>query len=195
MLTRVAMVIGLLTRVAMVTGLLTRVAMVTETQQEAEVSKRRRDWAFAERDKIVMERESIRQLCDRLRRERDRAVSDQAKALRDADDVRKQKNEATKELKELKEHFQQCELSAYSGSSVAALSLSEPADPPEWENVQLSLDKRHGSDSLHGVKFSGGVDGDRDVDGVCSPLTVAAVPGDSLAAGRLLPGGPPAVTC
>lgn len=36
-----------------------------EAVQEAEVSKRRRDWAFSERDKIVLERESIRTLCDR----------------------------------------------------------------------------------------------------------------------------------
>lgn len=31
-----------------------------EAQQEAEVCKKRRDWAFSERDKIVLERESIR---------------------------------------------------------------------------------------------------------------------------------------
>ena len=36
-----------------------------EALQEAEVSKRRRDWAFSERDKIVLERESIRSICDR----------------------------------------------------------------------------------------------------------------------------------
>lgn len=39
---------------------------LAEAVQEAEVSKGRRDWAFSERDKIVLERESIRynfQLC------------------------------------------------------------------------------------------------------------------------------------
>lgn len=76
--------------------------MILESIQEAEVSKRRRDWAFSERDKIVLERESIRTLCDRLRKERDRAVSDLAEALRDSDDIKKQKNETTKELKVLK---------------------------------------------------------------------------------------------
>lgn len=75
---------------------------VSEATQEAEVSKRRRDWAFSERDKIVLERESIRTLCDRLRKERDRAVSDLAEALRDSDDIKKQRNEASKELKDLK---------------------------------------------------------------------------------------------
>ena len=74
-------------------------AEVSDALQEAEVSKQRRDWAFGERDKVVMERESIRTLCDRLRRERDRAVSDLAEALRDSDDVKRQRNESSKELK------------------------------------------------------------------------------------------------
>ena len=65
---------------------------LAEALQEAEVSKQRRDWAFGERDKIVLERESIRTLCDRLRRERDRAVSELAEALRE-------RNETSKELK------------------------------------------------------------------------------------------------
>ena len=43
-----------------------------EATMEADVAKRRRDWAFSERDKVVLERESIRTLCDKLRRERDR---------------------------------------------------------------------------------------------------------------------------
>lgn len=72
---------------------------LTEAFQEAEVSKQRRDWAFGERDKVVLERESIRTLCDRLRRERDRAVSDLAEALRDSDDIKRQRNDASKELK------------------------------------------------------------------------------------------------
>ena len=43
-----------------------------EATMEADVAKGRRDWAFSERDKVVLERESIRTLCDKLRRERDR---------------------------------------------------------------------------------------------------------------------------
>ncbi|XP_044015776.1 disks large homolog 5-like isoform X2 [Aphidius gifuensis] len=74
-----------------------------EAIPDAEVSKRRRDWAFSERDKVVLERESIRSLCDTLRQERDRAVSELAGALRDSDDIKKQKNEALKELKNLRE--------------------------------------------------------------------------------------------
>ena len=46
--------------------------LFTEATMEADVAKGRRDWAFSERDKVVLERESIRTLCDKLRRERDR---------------------------------------------------------------------------------------------------------------------------
>ncbi|RWS03541.1 Disks large-like protein [Dinothrombium tinctorium] len=74
--------------------------------QEVEVCKRRHDWAFSERDKIVLERESIRALCDKYRRERDRAVSDLAEALMDSDDIKRQRNEASKELKDLKDKFE-----------------------------------------------------------------------------------------
>lgn len=46
---------------------------------------------------------SFRSLCDNLRRERDRAVSDLADALRNLDDMRKQKNDTARELKELRQ--------------------------------------------------------------------------------------------
>ena len=75
---------------------------IVDALQEAELSKKRRDWAFDERNKIVQERESIKNLCDSLRRDRDRAVSDLAQALRDSDELKKQKNEACREFKELK---------------------------------------------------------------------------------------------
>lgn len=76
---------------------------LSEAIQEAEVSKGRRDWAFSERDKIVLERESIRTLCDNMRKERDRAVSELAESLRESDAVKKQRNELLKEVKMLKE--------------------------------------------------------------------------------------------
>lgn len=76
---------------------------LSEAIQEAEVSKGRRDWAFSERDKIVLERESIRTLCDNMRKERDRAVSELAEALRESDAIKKQRNELVKEVKMLKE--------------------------------------------------------------------------------------------
>ena len=50
----------------------------------------------------MLERESIRTLCDKLRRERDRAVSELAEALRDSDEGKKLRNETLKENKELR---------------------------------------------------------------------------------------------
>ena len=47
---------------------------------------------------MVKERESIRTLCDKLRRERDRAVSELAEALRDLDEVKKNRNEVFSSL-------------------------------------------------------------------------------------------------
>jgi len=63
-----------------------------ESLEEAEVSKRRRDWAFSERDKIVLERESIRTLCDSLRKQRDDAVSKVARVIREFNDMMEQKS-------------------------------------------------------------------------------------------------------
>ncbi|GLG94078.1 Disks large 1 tumor suppressor protein, partial [Gryllus bimaculatus] len=117
-----------------------------EALQEAEVSKRRRDWAFAERDKIVLERESIRTLCDRLRRERDRAVSDLAAALRDSDDIKKQRNEASKELKDLKERMeaeQEKEARVQHFHSLGhnhSHDSAIDADLHEWETEILDMD-------------------------------------------------------
>ncbi|CAH2230037.1 jg20247 [Pararge aegeria aegeria] len=44
-------------------------AELNDAQREAEVSKRRRDWAFSERDKLLQERESVKALCNRLRKD------------------------------------------------------------------------------------------------------------------------------
>lgn len=91
-----------------------------ESYIEIELLKGRRDWAFQERDTIVKERESIRTLCDNLRRERDRKVSDLAEALRESYEIKRQKNEAIKELKKLKEKFHQQQLAAIKAAAAAA---------------------------------------------------------------------------
>ncbi|KAJ2940371.1 hypothetical protein O0L34_g48 [Tuta absoluta] len=57
-------------------------AELADAQREAEVSKRRRDWAFSERDKLLQERESVKALCNRLRKERDQMVGELAEARR-----------------------------------------------------------------------------------------------------------------
>ena len=73
--------------------------------QEAALAKQRRDWAFSKIDQTVQERESIRTLCNNLRRDRDRAVSDLAKSLKNFDESEKQKNDAIKAVKEMKYVF------------------------------------------------------------------------------------------
>ncbi|KAL6101940.1 dlg5 [Pungitius sinensis] len=127
-----------------------------ESTQEAEVAKCRRDWAFQERDKIVAERESIRTLCDNLRRERDRAVSDLADALRNLDDTRKQKNDALRELKELKEKMESqlekearfCQLMAHSSHDSAI-----DTDSLEWETEVVEFEKDRDDMDLKALGF------------------------------------------
>ncbi|XP_076855983.1 disks large homolog 5 isoform X2 [Brachyhypopomus gauderio] len=133
-----------------------------EAVQEAEVAKCRRDWAFQERDKIVAERESIRTLCDNLRRERDRAVSDLADALRNLDDMRKHKNELSRELKELKErleeerdketHYQPLMAHNSHDSAIDTDSLEWETEVVELERVREDMDlKALGFDVAEGV--------------------------------------------
>jgi discs large protein 5 len=67
--------------------------------QESDVAKSRRDWAIIEREKIVQERDSVRNLCDELRRERDTATSKLLAAIRD-------KDEAFKRIEQLNEKLE-----------------------------------------------------------------------------------------
>ena len=48
---------------------------------EADVAKGRRDWAFAERDKIMLESESVHSLIGQMRAERDRALTKLADSM------------------------------------------------------------------------------------------------------------------
>lgn len=142
-------------------------AELSEAVQEAEVSKRRRDWAFSERDKIVLERESIRTLCDSLRKERDRAVSNLVVAIRDSDDIKKQRNEASKELKEMKERMEaqlekESRMQDFHGGHTAhnhSHDSAIDADMHEWdvEVVDLPLADLSASEDL-GLDLVGGRD-------------------------------------
>ncbi|XP_069394128.1 disks large homolog 5a isoform X7 [Paralichthys olivaceus] len=159
-----------------------------EATQEAEVAKCRRDWAFQERDKIVAERESIRTLCDNLRRERDRAVSDLADALRNLDDMRKQKNDALRELKELKEKMESqlekearfCQLMAHSSHDSAI-----DTDSLEWETEVVEFEKDRDNMDLKALGFdiTEGVN-DPYLPGDCG-IFVTRVDKGSIADGRL----------
>uniref|UniRef100_A0A4W5MSX0 Discs, large homolog 5a (Drosophila) n=1 Tax=Hucho hucho TaxID=62062 RepID=A0A4W5MSX0_9TELE len=159
-----------------------------EATQEAEVAKCRRDWAFQERDKIVAERESIRTLCDNLRRERDRAVSDLADALRNLDDMRKQKNDSSRELKELKEKMESqldkearfCQLMAHSSHDSAI-----DTDSLEWETEVVEFEKDRDDMDLKALGFdiAEGVN-DPYLPGDCG-IFVTRVDKGSIADGRL----------
>ncbi|XP_008296925.1 disks large homolog 5-like [Stegastes partitus] len=158
-----------------------------EALQEAEVAKCRRDWAFQERDKIVAERESIRTLCDNLRRERDRAVSDLADALRNLDDTRKQKNDAARELKELKEKLEdQLEKEARYRQLMAHSSHDSAIDTDsmEWETEVVELEKHRDMDlKALGFDIAEGVN-DPYLPGDCG-IFVTKVDKGSIAEGRL----------
>lgn len=136
---------------------------LSEAIQEAEVSKGRRDWAFSERDKIVLERESIRTLCDNMRKERDRAVSELAESLRESDAIKKQRNELIKEIKMLKEaleshiekeaHMNQLRGLGPNHSHDSAID----SDMQEWETEILEMDLSGiSSDNDLGFELVGG---------------------------------------
>lgn len=158
-----------------------------EALQEAEVAKCRRDWAFQERDKIVAERESIRTLCDNLRRERDRAVSDLADALRNLDDMRKQKNDAAREIKEIKEKMEnQLEKEARFHQLMAHSSHDSAIDTDsiEWETEVVELEKQRDMDlKALGFDIAEGVN-DPYLPGDCG-IFVSKVDKGSIAEGRL----------
>ncbi|MFT7807171.1 disks large homolog 5 isoform X1 [Arapaima gigas] len=159
-----------------------------EAIQEADVAKCRRDWAFQERDKIVAERESIRTLCDNLRRERDRAVSDLAEALRNLDDMRKQKNDVSRELKELKEKMEnQLEKEARFRQLMAHNSHDSAIDTDslEWEMEVVEFEKDREDMDLKALGFdvAEGVN-DPYLPGDCG-IFVTKVDKGSIADGRL----------
>ncbi|KAL8565502.1 hypothetical protein ACOMHN_049478 [Nucella lapillus] len=137
---------------------------LNDAVQEALVATRRRDWAFSEIDKTVQERESIRTLCDNLRRDRDRAVSDLAKALRNSDECEKQKNDAIKELKEIRERFEvmaEREARRQHLNSVGhnySRDSAIDADLQEWETETLEMELKGEGGCDIGFSVIGGKD-------------------------------------
>lgn len=75
------------------------------SRQEIDSAKQQRDWALSERQRIVAERDSMRTMCDTLRRERDDAITKLAVAIRDTDELQRQKEQAERELKKIKSVF------------------------------------------------------------------------------------------
>ncbi|CAG9767331.1 unnamed protein product [Ceutorhynchus assimilis] len=149
---------------------------LVEAVQEAEVSKGRRDWAFSERDKIVLERESIKTLGDNMRKERDRAVSELAESLRESDAIKKQRNELIKDNKALREALEaQIEREG-------RVSQSNIEDQPQTcghtEVIQLDLT----SSDEEALEFAGG----RDFPGDGAVYVASVAPG-SAAIGKFFP--------
>jgi hypothetical protein len=50
---------------------------------QAEETRRRMNWALAERERIVTERDALRHMCDELRQERDDAITKFAYTIKD----------------------------------------------------------------------------------------------------------------
>lgn len=71
-----------------------------ESKNEAEMSNRRRDWAIAEKKKMGLERESMKQLCEVLRKERNQRDRELAKALIENEELKRQLNDAIQALNE-----------------------------------------------------------------------------------------------
>ncbi|XP_060859281.1 disks large homolog 5-like [Metopolophium dirhodum] len=116
-----------------------------ESLEEAEISKRRRDWAFSERDKIVLERESIRTLCDSLRKQRDDVVSKLALAITDCDDVMKQKSDTVKELNYFKEKMgsqleKEVRLLKLQSTGCYSQDSAIDTDLQDWDTEILNID-------------------------------------------------------
>merc|ERR1719370_428793 len=129
---------------------------------EEDVAKGRRDWAYSEGDKVVKERESIRTLCDKLRRERDRAVSELAEALRDLDEVKKNRNEVSKENKDLRERIESVEKDARIRMLQRSVGQSHSRDSAidtdlqDWETETLDIDMgRISNDNDLGLDLTG----------------------------------------
>ena len=96
---------------------------------EADVAKGRRDWAFAERDKIMLESESVHSLIGQMRAERDRALTQLADTM---------SQEATKKVSSQEE--------------IVVEQLEKDCLVKQGE-VHLSLDEQKG----HGVILGEGV--------------------------------------
>lgn len=140
---------------------------------------------------VVLERESIRTLCDKLRRERDRAVSELAEALRDLDEVKKNRNELNKENKDLREKMENVEKDnrmRLLQRSVAGHNHSRDSaidtDLQDWETETIDVDMGGiSNDEDLGLDLAGGRD-----DPVCpgdSPVYIASVNKGSVVDGKL----------
>ena len=137
-----------------------------------------------------MERESIRTLCDKLRRERDRAVSELAEALRDLDEVKKNRNELNKENKDLRDKIENVEKESRMRMLQRSVGHSHSRDSAidtdlqDWETETIDVDMGGiSNDEDLGLDLAGGRDdpvGPGD-----SPVYISSITKGSVVEGKL----------
>ena len=121
-------------------------------KEESTKAMSKRDWALGERERTLSERDSIRTMCDQLRRERDDAISSLAKAIKDSDDLQRQREKAERELKQLRDR---ADVDAHGNERATSPSNSRDSaidtDLAEWdvETLELSMVRHHSSSSCH----------------------------------------------
>ena len=96
-----------------------------DSRNEAEMSKRRRDWAIAEKKKMGLEREAMKQLSEGLRKERNQRDRELAKALVENEELRRQLHEAVQALHE--QHTDKLTCAATANTADADCALSSAA--------------------------------------------------------------------
>ncbi|CAG9564437.1 unnamed protein product [Danaus chrysippus] len=141
-------------------------AELADALREADVARRRRDWAFCERDKLLQERESVKALCNRLRKERDQMVGDLAEARRHGNNKKE-----VKDKPRARSHEDKCRLAWYRDYG--------DLQKLEWEELEVELE---GSPDALGLEFCGGREAGAD-----QHVYVTSVRTGSLADGKILP--------
>lgn len=103
---------------------------LADCRNEADMSKRRRDWAIAEKKKMGQEREQMKQLCESLRKERNQRDRDLSKALVENEQLKRQLNETVQALNDHHNHHadHRCSVAHETESSLSS-SAACSSDP------------------------------------------------------------------
>ena len=158
---------------------------------ETDVAKSRRDWAISEREKIVLERDSVKILCDELRKERDTAISNLLATIRDSEKIKKQKDEACKEVEQVREQMrelinpQYTSASPWSTNSPYDIELIQKNADIEVVELDMSMLNANASDPSLGIILEGGREDSPNRND--SSIVVVNVAADSIAYGKLRP--------
>lgn len=162
---------------------------IEKATQETEVAKSRRDWAISEREKIVQERDSVKILCDELRKERDTAISDLLAAIRDSEKIKKQKDEACREVEHIREQMES-QLSSSKRNvrwsyNPYDLDLLQKQQKMDTELIEIDMSGSMPMDCDLGIILEGGRDDSQNR--IDCGIAVVSVSNDSPAYGKLRP--------